>query len=65
MARIIDPGYSKHRVKRVLGKNVFDISEKKFLVLLLVIEAEDQDRLDFVQRRLVRFVEHLGKGLVD
>ena len=57
-AGIIDPGYSfKHRIERVLRKDVFDVGNEKFLVLLFVMQAEDQNWLDFGEQGFVRFFE--------
>src|SRR4051812_5996363 len=64
-AGIPDPWYRKNRVERVLGKDVFDVGEQQLLVLLFVMEAEDQDGLDFFQLFLSRFAQELADGLVD
>jgi len=52
-------------VKRVLREDMFDVGKKKFLVLLLVIETENQDGLDFIERCLIRVREKLSQALVD
>src|SRR5205085_5039130 len=57
MAGIIDPGYSEHWIKRILGEDVLDVGEQKFLVLLFMIQAERQDRFDLVEQRVIRSFE--------
>ena len=62
--RDVDPAYAKalagrlrdvdlllaeNRVERVLRENVFDIGNEKFLMLLLVMNPESQDRLDLAK----------------
>src|SRR5436305_13358881 len=42
--------FAKNRVQRILREHVFDIGEEQLLVLLLVVQAEDQDWLNFFQQ---------------
>ena len=45
----IDLPFAKHRMERILREDVLDICDEQFLVLLLMMNAEDKDRLDFIQ----------------
>jgi len=58
-------GVAKDRIKRILGQDVFDIGEKKFLMLLFVVQTQDEDRLDLREQRLIRVVEQLPHALID
>ena len=44
---------SKDRIERILREDVFDVGDEQFLMLLLVMKAEGQDRLDFREQRVV------------
>ena len=45
----IDLPLAKHRIQRILREDVLDICNEQFLMLLLMMSAEDKDRLDFIQ----------------
>ena len=40
---------TKNRIERVLRENVLDVRDEQFLMLLFVMEAEDQDRFNFIE----------------
>jgi hypothetical protein len=44
-------------VERVLRKDVFDVGNEKLLVLLFVVKAQDQHRLDLREERVVRVAQ--------
>ena len=48
-------------MERVLGKDMFDVGDEQLLMLLLVMNAENQDRFDFIQKLFVG----LGNEIVD
>ena len=39
----------KNRIERILRKNVFDIGNEKFLMLLLVVNSQRQDWLNLAK----------------
>src|SRR5947209_2530176 len=42
--------FAEYGMQRVFGENVLDIGDEQFLMLLLVMNAEHHDRLNFVQQ---------------
>ena len=40
---------SKNRIERILREDVLDVGDEQFLMLLLVMNAENEDRLDFIE----------------
>ena len=57
----LDLPLAKDRMERILGEDMFDVGDQQFLVLLLVVHAENQDRLDFREE----FFVSDGKKIVD
>src|SRR5882724_12112101 len=55
------PTRTKDRIKRILREHVLDIRDEQFLVLLLMMPAENQNRFDFIEQFLIR----IGKQSVD
>ena len=47
------PAGSKNRIKRVLCEDVFYVRDEQFLMLLFVMHAEDENRLDFIEQTFV------------
>ena len=41
--------FPENRMERVLRENVLDVGDEQFLVLLLVMQADREDRLDFAR----------------
>src|ERR1700730_18784894 len=50
----VDLSLAEDGMKRVLRKDVFDVGDKQFLMLLLVMNAEDEERLDFCENFFAR-----------
>ena len=50
-------------MERVLREDVFDIGDEQFLMLLLVMNSEGEDRLDFVEEVLRR--RRLTRSSID
>ena len=44
--------FSKNRMQRILREDMLDISSEQFLMLLFVMNAERDDRFNFVQQFL-------------
>ena len=57
----VDFVLAKHRMKRVLREDMFDVGDEQFLMLLLVMNPENDDRLDFIEKFFVR----VGKEILD
>src|SRR5438094_3260953 len=57
----LDIPLSKDRIERILSKHVLDIGDEQFLVLLLMMHAQDEDWLDFAEQLFVS----IGKQIVD
>src|ERR1017187_4023679 len=57
----VDLALAKHRMKRVLCKNMFDVGDEQFLVLLLVMNPENNDWFYFIEK----FVLRVGKEIFD
>jgi hypothetical protein len=53
------PTIAKNRIKRVLRENVFDVRDKQFLMLLFVMNAEDENRLNFIEQIFVGIREQI------
>ena len=56
---------AKNRVERILREDVFDIGDEKFLVLLLVMKTEREDRIDLGEEGVIRSFEQLYHALID
>ena len=52
---------AKNGIERILREDVFNVGEQQFLVLLLVLHAKNQDRLDFLEK----FFVGAGKEVAD
>ena len=52
-------------MKRVLREDVLDVGDEQFLVLLLVMHADCEDRLDFLEQFVVRAFEQFLNVCVD
>src|SRR5215467_9774375 len=52
---------AKNRIEWILREDVFDVGDQQFLVLLLVMHSQNQDRLDFFEESFVSG----GKKIVD
>src|ERR1700693_1258015 len=52
---------AKDGMERILRENVFDVRKQQFLMLLLVMSAEREDRLDLGEKFFVDF----GKEIVN
>jgi hypothetical protein len=44
---------TKNRIERVLREDVLDVRDEQFLMLLFVMEAEDEERLDLIEQLFV------------
>src|SRR5690242_9522800 len=44
---------AEDRVQRILSKNMLDVGDHQFLVLLLVMDTEDQERLEFSEKIII------------
>src|SRR6266436_6959778 len=47
------PTRTKDRIKRILREHVLDIRDEQFLVLLLMMPSENQNRFDFIEQFLI------------
>ena len=52
-ARRRRPTSSKNRIERVLREDVLDVGDEQFLMLLFMMHAEDENRLDFIEQTFV------------
>src|SRR5437762_13903624 len=52
---------AENRIKRILREHVFDVGDKQFLMLLRVINAENENKLDF----FVMVFVSIGKQIVN
>ncbi len=51
-------------MQRILGKNVFDIGHEQFLMLLLMMQADRENRLDLIEQLFVgAFEQFLNVGI--
>ena len=41
---------AKHRIQGVLREHMLDVGDQQFLVLLLMMKTENQDRLDLIEQ---------------
>ena len=57
---VIDFAIAKNRMQRVLGKDMFDVSDQKFLMLLFVMNTQGDERRDFSQKLFVRGGKEVG-----
>ena len=55
------PTSAENRIERILRENVFDVGDEQFLMLLLVMRAENQKGLDFIDKVFVG----IGKQIVN
>src|SRR5436309_2744791 len=53
------------RVKRILPEHMLDVSHEQLLMLLLVVNAEGDNRLDFAQQRRIGRAEQIVHRFVD
>src|SRR5436190_15629319 len=53
-ARRSRSNFSKDRIKRILREHVLDIGDQQFLMLLLVMNAKDDQRFDLIEQLFVR-----------
>ena len=44
---------AKYRIERVLREDVLDVRDEQFLMLLFVMDAKDENRLDFIEQTFV------------
>src|SRR5207253_5825673 len=47
------PTLAENRTERILREHVLDIGDEQFLMLLLVMKPENQNRLDFIDKVFV------------
>src|SRR4029077_11834957 len=52
---------SKNRVERILREHVLDVRDEQFLMLLLMMPAEDENRFDVIEQ----FPIGIGKQILD
>ena len=52
-------------MERILGKDVFDIGHEQFLMLLLVMQADRENRLDLLEQLVVGAFEQLLNVGID
>src|SRR6266705_3502862 len=55
------PTRTKNRIERILCEHVLDVRDEQFLMLLLMMPAEDQNRLDVIEQFLIG----VGKQILD
>src|SRR5205823_11422900 len=55
----------KDRIERVLGEDMFNVGEHKLLVLLLVMQAEGEDRFQLLEQGVVSVIDQLHDALID
>ena len=52
-------------MKRILREDVLNVGNEKFLMLLLVMEAENEDALDLGEQRFVCIRDQIDHAFVD
>src|SRR5881397_2539042 len=55
------PTRTKNRVERILREHVLDVRDEQFLMLLLMMPAEDENRFDVIEQFLIG----IGKQILD
>src|SRR5438876_12031113 len=55
------PTCSKNRIERILREHVLDVRDEQFLMLLLMMPAEDENRFDVIEQFLIG----IGKQILD
>ena len=55
----------KDRIERVLGEDMLDVREQQLLVLLLVMQAERDDRFELLEQGIVGILDQLDDTLID
>src|SRR5580700_8481871 len=61
----IDLALAKHRMQRILRKNMFDVGDEQFLMLLLVMNPENEDWFDFIEKFVVRVPKEIFDVRID
>src|SRR5262245_862142 len=56
---------AKHRIQRVLCEHMLDVGDQQFLVLLLMMKTENQDRLDLIEQFFVRTRKQIVDMRID
>src|SRR5947208_17044019 len=57
----IDLEFPENGIERILREHVLDVCDEQFLMLLLMMNTENEDRLDFIDKLLIG----IGKQTVD
>src|SRR6266487_1932215 len=60
-ARRSRPTVTKNRIERILREHVLDIGDEQFLMLLLMMNSENENRFDFIEQLFVC----AGQQIVD
>src|ERR1043166_4863428 len=58
-------GFRENGIERILSENMFDIGQEQLLMLLLVMEAERDDWLDFGEQPFISVFDQLASALID
>src|SRR5260370_33132945 len=61
----VDVGFAEDRVERVLRENVLDICDEQFLVLLFMMDAENQNRFNLIEKFFVSIGKKIGDVRID
>src|SRR6202045_1909804 len=61
----VDLALSEDGMKRILREDMLDVGDEQLLVLLLVMNAENDDRLEFCEKFLVHARQKIIDVLVD
>src|SRR4030095_7879598 len=54
-----------HRIKRVLREYVFDVGDEQFLMLLFMVNAENNNGLDFIKELVVGVTKQVVHVRID
>ena len=60
-----DISFMEDGVERILRENMFDVGDEQFLVLLLVVNSENDERLQLAQKSVVARREEIVDMPVD
>jgi len=61
----VDVGFAKDRIERILREDMLDICDEQFLVLLLMMNAENQNRFNLIEKLFVSIGKKIGDVRID
>src|SRR5260370_10790357 len=61
----VDVSFAENGIERVLRENVIDICDEQFLVLLLMMDAENKNRFNLIEKFFVSIGKKIGDVRID